>query len=289
MRGQSPKKRQLLKRLPSWFRVDAYRTAANLDAFGWYVQTSVRQVCYFQLRDMREPHRIVPEWDSPVQQALASLRKSPICDPACSPFKDPPLSFCREFKPSQVPVVRSMTLEDLRRLGDCAERKSLDEVSVALAEKTAGDNSAFDRLFDREWGEALLDYEWFGQGYVPVMIDLKFPNRVLKRQFEKHLQKLRRGPTAKSSQARKKTPNLNDWAKIGLLPCMDLLLWAEEEALRMPDSLIARALGTSENVGEENVRKTVRPLAMKILNPDRNTVLDERLRALAYAQRSLIE
>jgi len=33
---------------------------------------------------------------------------------------------------------------------------------------------------------ATVDDECFGHGNIPVMIDLKFPNQVLKKHFEKH-------------------------------------------------------------------------------------------------------
>jgi tetratricopeptide (TPR) repeat protein len=61
---------------------------------------------------------------------------------------------------------------------------------------------------------------------------------------------------------------LEEWAQIGLLMCMDLLLWEEEEQGRIPDSLIADALGSRGNADEEKVRKTIRPLATKLLLPE---------------------
>jgi hypothetical protein len=65
---------------------------------------------------------------------------------------------------------------------------------------------------------------------------------------------------------------------------MDLLLWEQVDEGRIPDSLIADALGSASNADEEKVRKTIRPLAMRLLQPLRDSTLDQRLRALAYNQ-----
>lgn len=285
MLEQSRKKRPFLKRLPQWFRPDGYKNADVLDPIGWYAQISVRQVCFYQLRQMQESVRTVPEWDGAVRRALAGLRDRPICDLTCSPFDHAAFGFCREVR--FPPVVRSMTLRDLYRI-DRSTRTRLTQDQVDQAQRLVGDRSlkgSLRFLHPPGWMKATVDAECFGHGYVPVMIDLKFPNQVLKKHFEKHLQRLRRAPGGKPEESGKKLPDLGEWAKIGLLPCMDLLLWEEEERGRISDSLIADALGSTGDADEEKVRKTIRPLPTKLLHPIGDSTLNERLRALAYTQR----
>jgi uncharacterized protein DUF6387 len=286
MLDQSKKKRRFLKSLPQWFHSDAYSNADALDPIGWYAQISVRQVCFYQLGQMRESVRTVPEWDDAVQRALSALRERPICDLTCSPFDHEAFNSCRDVRFPQVPVVRSMALRDLYRI-DRSMRTRLTQDQVDQAHRLAGDSSlkgSLRFLYTPEWMKATVDVECFEHGYMPVMIDLKFPNQVLKKHFVKHLQRLRRLPGGKPEEAGKKLPDLGEWAKIGLLLCMDLLLWEEEEQGRIPDSLIADALGSRRNADEEKVRKTIRPLATKLLHPIRDSTLNERLRALAYKQ-----
>jgi hypothetical protein len=118
---------------------------------------------------------------------------------------------------------------------------------------------------------------------VPVMVDLTFSNSLLKRHFEMHLQLLRRNPYARTSLARMKSPNFREWTKMGVLPCMDLLLWAEGEDGRIPDSVIADALGPEGEVDEVMVRKTIKPISKGLLDPRSGSRVDfARLRALAY-------
>jgi uncharacterized protein DUF6387 len=117
---------------------------------------------------------------------------------------------------------------------------------------------------------------------VPVVIDLRFPNRVLKKHFGQHLQRLRRGPRGKPEEAGRKSPDLKEWARIGVLPCMDLLLWAEEEEGSITDRFIADAL--EKDLYDDHVRKTIRPLAMALLEPGWRPTQKQRLWALAYEQ-----
>lgn len=224
------------------------------------------------------------EWDEPVRQGLALLRQYPICDPNRSPFNQ--AAFSIDVKSPRAPVVRSMTLRDLYKI-DRDARRNLTQYQIDQAQRIVGDRSARGTLRflnPPEWMNNIVDHECFERRFMPIMIDLGFPNHLLKKHFERHLQKLRRVPEGKPDQAGKQTPDLKEWARIGLLPCMDLILWATEEQGRIPDSRIANALGPRINADEEKIRKTLRPLARQLLDPLQNPWLDERLRALAHAQ-----
>lgn len=275
----------LLKRLPKWFCIAGYESARSLDSVGWYVQVCVRQRCFSQLRDMRASPRVIEEWDEPVRQGLVRLRQCPICDPTSSPFDQS--AFSIDVKSPRVPVVRSMTLRDLYKI-DREARRNLTQYQIDQAQRIIGDLSPRGTLrlslSPPDWMDTTVDHQCFERRFMPIMIDLGFPNHLLIKQFERHLQNLRRAPKGKPDQAGKKTPDLKEWARIGLLPCMDLILWATEEQGRIPDSRIADALGPKINADEEKVRKTLRPLARQLLDPLQNPWLDERLRALADAQ-----
>jgi hypothetical protein len=287
----SQDRRRLLRRLPSWFHVAHYRAVKQFGALDWYRQTALRQVCLAQLINMREPVPILQEWDDVVQKALVRMRENPICDLARTPFDHEAFSLCRNVGFRQAPVVRSMTLEDLY-ITDWYVRRNLQPHQIAEAQRMASDQSPSSILrfaFCAEWMSAKVDDECLGRGYVPIMINLDFPNHLLTKHFNRHIQQLRHLSKGKSKEAGKKSPNVKTWGRIGLLPCMDLLLWAEEERSRIPDSLIADALAPEGDLDEEQVRKTIRPLAAELLRPMGDSTADNRLRALALVEWSRLQ
>jgi hypothetical protein len=274
----------LLRHLPSWFRVGRYREVERFSALDWYGQVTLRQGCFAQLLNIREPVPILPEWNHAVQEALAHMRKNPICDLTRPPFDHEPFSYWRDVGFTWAPVVRPMTFEDLYLI-DWRVRRSLQPHQIAEAQQMASDQSPVSILRLRpEWMRAKIDEECLGHGYMPIMIDLGFPNHLLAKHFKRHIQQLRHTSKAESKESGKKSPNLKTWGRIGILPCMDLLLWAEEERSRIPDSLMANALAPEGDLDEEQVRKTIRPLAMALLRPLGDSTANDRLRAQGFAE-----
>jgi hypothetical protein len=284
--GGSQDRRRLLRHLPSWFRVGRYRAVERFSALDWYGQTTLRQVCLAHLLNMREPVPILQEWNHVVREVLARMRENPICDLTRPPFDHEAFSLCRDVGFPRAPVARSMTLEDLYLI-DWRVRRNLQPHQIAEAQRISSDqspSSILRFLFCPEWMSAKVDDECLGHGYMPIMINLDFPNHLLSKHFKRHIQQLRRTSKGKSKESGKKSPDLKTWGRIGLLPCMDLLLWAEGERSRIPDSLIADALAPDGSLDEEQVRKTIRPLAIALLRPLVDRTANDRLRALAFAE-----
>jgi Family of unknown function (DUF6387) len=197
-----------------------------------------RKVCSAQLRGM--PDRLFPERDSVVREALSSLRNNPLCDSSGQPFCHSAFRGCFDFAANRVLGVRSMILKDLIRL-DRTIRPKLTRAQIDCVEQLVSGQSPFGtaRFFlgSPDWVDASVENDCAGDGFVPLIIDLNFSNHLLIKEFGQHLQRLRRAPGGKPKQAEKKSPDLGSWAKMGLLPCMDLLLWAEEQGGRLSDRL----------------------------------------------------
>jgi Family of unknown function (DUF6387) len=285
-REESFTKRRLLKEIPPWFKIANYQRVAGLDALGWYGQINVRRVCSSQLQNMSE--EILPEWDRPIREALFKLRTSPLADSTSQPFSHLAFRWCFGFKDVPALSVRSMLLKDLFRV-ERAIRPKLTKAQIERAEQLVSDQSsgATARFFlgSPEWMDETIENECIQGGFAALMINLNFPNQLLMKHFGQHLQRLRRIPGGSPKQAAKKSPTLGRWAEMGVLPCMDLLLWAEEQNGRLPDRLIADALEPSETRGEEQIRKVIRPLAsgLMLIQGSYAHVELERLRELAHA------
>lgn len=66
-------------------------------------------------------------------------------------------------------------------------------------------------------------------------------------------------------------PNFDDWCRFGILPYLDLQLWALETDNHIPYRVMADAIYLPGEGGEENVRKTTAPLADMLMT---ETALD---------------
>jgi hypothetical protein len=116
---------------------------------------------------------------------------------------------------------------------------------------------------------------------VPVMVNLSFPNLVLREHFDIHLQRLRLDH-GRPAAARSHEPDLREWEQMGVLPCLDLLLWSKEQRRSMPESVLVSALGRGGQTDKDTIRRTVRPLAVNLLSPGGGSPLD-RLGAVAHS------
>jgi hypothetical protein len=287
IKSEESRSRHRLKDVPQWFLLKNYQGATDLDAAGWYAQIGIRLLCFGLLREMRSPDPIFPEWNDPVQEALSRMRENPICDLNSSPFDHVAFSYFRSIEPLEVPVVRSMTLKDLYRI-DSRVRRNLTQAQIDEAQEIANDRrlGIHFRFEHPNWMQATVDEECFGTRQMPLVIDLNFPNYILKEHFETHLQKLRRHREGKREEAGKHSPDLREWAKIGILPSMDLLIWEEEAGGRIPDGRLADALSADCVLDEERVRRTIRPLAMGLLEQSvEGSIALSRIRARAYSDR----
>lgn len=57
------------------------------------------------------------------------------------------------------------------------------------------------------------------------------------------------------------------WTKLGILPYIDLFLWAKEEKIHITHRVLANALYPFGDKGEETIRKTTIPLVEEIVSP----------------------
>jgi hypothetical protein len=271
-----------LKDLPGWFDLKNYEGADDLDAVAWWAQISVRTTCSAFFRGETQGVTYPPDWPKLITEGLGSLRKRPICDLSSRPFDTFPfLSFISAILPSrQTPAapVRTMTLRDLYRTKKSTQwQLSAEQVQ----EISKYESTAFRPFcFRGESWDAPLDP---GAGIIawrdfPLMINLRYPNSVLIDYFKMCLQMLRKDPRGKSKEATKHSPDLFKWAGRELLPCLDLILFAQEKRCKISNGTLTDALGMFD---EETVRKTIRPLAEELLDPIQQQGALDRLGALA--------
>lgn len=275
-------------KLPAWFRFEKYCDMADFGAERWHRAITSRQICASQLRDMKEPEPIFPQWNAPVLQALASLRSNPIRDLPTPLYAHPPFDACHKIWHADVRTVRPMTFWDLcvidRDIKTTRTPCEIEEIRK-VANKLFSLGAIHVLYPPPEWMESDLPLDCFSTDAVPLMVDSRFPNALLRKHFELYLQALRRHKKGQPRPSTRHSPDPQTWTRLQLLPCMDLLLWGKQNEHRMTNSRIARLI----YMDEEQVRKTIRPLAAGLLVLPGGTVgghVDlERIRAQATENR----
>jgi hypothetical protein len=101
------------------------------------------------------------------------------------------------------------------------------------------------------------------------MVDLKLPDYILKTQFQEWLSEMRTAERQRHEGLSKhKGPSRAKWIDMGLLPCIDLLLWASEQDTEISMLDLAFAIHKGDVNKEDSIRKTTVPLATSFLQGD---------------------
>ena len=102
---------------------------------------------------------------------------------------------------------------------------------------------------------------------VLLSVDLNFPERILMENFKKIIQR------AKALRAKEQIDewdyrqlDFKEWERIGLLPYLDLQIWAFREEKKITNRVMADAIFSHGEGGEEVVRKTTSKLGEKVLD-----------------------
>jgi hypothetical protein len=99
--------------------------------------------------------------------------------------------------------------------------------------------------------------------FAAVRVDLNAPDTVIHECFTAWLAEVR---TLKGQPRTKKfyRPDFSRWVRYGVLPFLDLRIWAIETKNHIPDRVMSGAI-SSYDAGESNIRKTVAPLAESLM------------------------
>lgn len=116
-----------------------------------------------------------------------------------------------------------------------------------------------------------------------VSVNMLLPDSVLIEQFKQMLNEQRVGTKGIAPVlSKQRKPEFNDWINFGVLPYLDLTIWATESGVSIPNRVMADAIFPVGEGGEEVVRKTTSKLAREILSKP----MLETLIALASAEKT---
>lgn len=101
-----------------------------------------------------------------------------------------------------------------------------------------------------------------------VEVDLSAPDQIIVKDFRAWLKTARRTYSIESKNSFTESMR-QDWSGYGVLPYLDLSLWARANNLPLTDAVMGNALFPDSDVvsNVERVRKVVRPKAKWLMNP----------------------
>jgi hypothetical protein len=111
-----------------------------------------------------------------------------------------------------------------------------------------------------------------------LSVNLMLPDRELVAQFKAFLPLLRKECEATTYGEKWHRPDFREWARLGVLPYLDLVIWAKETDTKIPYQVLEEALFPGPEGSEDRVRKTTAPKAAELISP----------RSLAYLRAQAI-
>jgi hypothetical protein len=119
----------------------------------------------------------------------------------------------------------------------------------------------------RAWLSQTVDvHQSQGDNRHLVEVDLKLPQNMLVSQFREWISEKQHQKGEHGSPAIPNVPQIKRWTEIGLLPCMDLMIWAAEGRISLSTRDIARAIHRNGLARESATAKTTIPLARDFFN-----------------------
>ena len=248
--------------LPEWFDLEHYQGAESFGAVEWYWQIAQRHFLFALLDYLPDEGVFFDKARKAFSRSIPHVRGVSV-ERAQIP------GFFGESGIHQVLLdsghsVRSLELSHLRGHASLPGGESLH--NLELADTSTGDGPLF--LSD------VLSYP--DARYAALRVDLGAPDSVILESFKVWLSEVR---TIKGRYRDKEfyRPKYRQWARYGILPYLDLIIWEKETGVRIPDRVMAAAISRYD-AGESNLRKTVKPLALALMQG--NQAIDD-LMALA--------
>lgn len=280
--------------LPSWFKLEKYEATQSFGAVEWYEQLAFRQA----LEMFDEPyHR------EAVRMASAALRVAPLRIPRHTALPPHYLVSAREdLASSSLRAVGPTTFMDLgtnlqETIGYTAFQAGQTDQDESVTDQVDGwrqlyhnighdlnvlnafesseplNEGKYLKVMQRHSATAPEGY-FFDQSSEPMAVDsqttrvlltvdLAASDTILKKEFAAWLAGVR--SAAEAEIVPKRRPTFDRWSGYGILPYIDLCMWAKEFEIHIPDRVMAGAISRDHYVGEENLRKTIAPIAQYLL------------------------
>lgn len=250
--------------IPKWFDIDNYRAAESFGAIDWYAQLKQRQFI-FTLLDYRKDKSsdLSKQAEKSFELNIEHLRGKDIrLTNIPNFFGDRSLA---EHLKSEKQVIHSLTF---RHLHDHAKNfDALDQPTEKWLNRLNSQCEETPYTKNNEVDQPLILSTYLSpkEHIATANVNLNLPDALLIKGFASWLEQVRRS-RGEFTNKRYHQPVLKRWAQNGLLPFIDLEIWRLETGSKLPDRIMAATLFPRLDFGEENIRKSTRPLAQSLMN-----------------------
>lgn len=272
-----------VKDLPDWFDLEKYRQAETFEEKDWFEQLAYRK---WLLRSNPEyPVRqaltrpIIQEIDFKdesgesvpggallfsgevvIDSAEAMTRWRKWVGKAASALRDSPFAVEQLDHESimKAQPVASMTIGDLQGVLVQEAMATIGSATSSLLE------DYIDTFKSEEVRREAIYHRPIAMESITraaVMVNLGTTDGEIRQGFDAWLKAVR---ADQQTKAKRQKPSHTNWARYGLLPYLDLLIWAMETDTHIPDRVLSAAI-SDYDAGEGNVRNTLAPLAADLM------------------------
>lgn len=273
--------------LPGWFDLKRYEFTAQLDSAGWYEQLFAREQLFllmsFRQGGDKPPSNETLAFDVASEiwsKVNVSFVESSILTSICG-FNGAKSRVDSEYaKPVHSLTYRQYLQQRDRIKGAAKEKADQWWKNINRTGFSLGD-------VDLDLAYQVMEFVdlplYFSQDksslHAIADVDLTMPDAVLFEAFKTWLAKAKADFYLPSTKQYRK-PDLVSWRRLGVLPYIDLISWAELSGKNIPNRVMANAIFPAGEGGEETIRKTTAPLALEMIgrgeSSDR-TILDTLL------------
>jgi len=253
--------------LPKWFNLDNYSQAQNFNSTEWLRQLEVRHLLIGLLKrkHVKPFDPLIDGFDSLTEQ-LDSLTDS-IRASAQKMYAAiaPKILGSTDFDVlSRMSLVGLKGVENLdtQDLWEHALNTFDDPVEFFEAIKRRNHDYYSAPILSPDPVRLTAAHSTDREVYAAVKVSLDLPDAVLFEGFKAWLAETRQAAGATRSKYHR--PAYGRWASYGLLPYLDLMIWAQESNMHIPDRVMSAAVSRYDK-GESSFRKTVVPLAAGLM------------------------
>jgi hypothetical protein len=242
--------------LPAWFDLSKYKPAEGFGAIEWHRQLSARKLLLvllsYRLEGSSSP--VNPVYDDMGETAAKAYREHSEKVLGSVDFLGIPTC---ELEGAR--GVENLYPQDLleHALNTCRDHQEWFDGLVEQGREV---------LTSRASGVRAITLTTLGsvdrEVYATTKVAIDLPDAVLIEGFKSWLSSLR----AAQGQAPIKyhRPTYKRWGRYGVLPYLDLTIWAQETGNHIPDRVMSAAI-SHYDAGEANLRKTVAPIAADLM------------------------
>ncbi len=263
-----------VKNIPSWFNLKKYEALRTLDVQGWSRQILIRTVVAELLEsDAPEDKQEALDWinEIAISPVIAPADDSGHVENWLTRIKRNP---CITYSVWPTEILTLYAYAQEFDSGDAYMRNLRAACKASLHGKATLEEDA---LVRQSFDHAMSDQEIDSEGMMNLTVDLSATDEQLIADYKRCLTASRKALGKVAPQQNFCAKDFCKWFENGILPYIDLTLWARAHNISITQNALGEAIFPNEDDADttERIRRTTKPQATYLLR-------EETCRALEY-------